>query len=99
MTTAPAAKPATAKDNLLGICNALGNDFGFNPLWLRLALGAAFVVQPLGVVISYLALGAIVLISRLAIPAKRAPATPAITAQPDPVIANEPEQPELAKAA
>ena len=54
MTTAPAAKPAAAKDNLLGICNALGNDFGFNPLWLRLALGAAFVVQPLGVVISYL---------------------------------------------
>ena len=34
--TKPLAAP---KDNLLGICNALGSDFGFNPLWLRLALG------------------------------------------------------------
>ncbi len=32
--TAPAHKP----DNLLGICHALGETFGFNPLFLRLAL-------------------------------------------------------------
>ena len=59
------------KDNLLGICNALGEDFGFNPLWLRLALGFAFVIQPVAVVVSYLALGLVVLISRIAFPNRR----------------------------
>lgn len=63
---------STPKDNLLGICNALGEDFGFNPLWLRLALGAAFVIQPIGVVVGYLALGLVVLVSRLAFPNVRA---------------------------
>jgi phage shock protein PspC (stress-responsive transcriptional regulator) len=63
------AQPLTAsKDNLLGICNAVGEDFGFNPLWLRLALGAVFVVQPVGVVVAYLALGLVVLASRLLVP-------------------------------
>ncbi|MDB5694146.1 MAG: hypothetical protein JWO81_3209, partial [Alphaproteobacteria bacterium] len=23
-------------DNILGICQAVGDDFGFNPLWLRI---------------------------------------------------------------
>lgn len=67
---------ASPKDNLLGICNALGEDFGFNPLWLRLALGAAFVLQPVGVVTSYLALGLLVLVSRLAFPNPRTPRQP-----------------------
>jgi phage shock protein PspC (stress-responsive transcriptional regulator) len=70
MTTQTTAL-ATPKDNLLGICNAVGEDFGFNPLWLRLALGAAFVIQPIGVVIAYLALGLVVLVSRLAFPNAR----------------------------
>lgn len=66
-------KPLSApKDNLLGICNALGEDFGFNPLWLRLALGAIFVIQPIGVVVTYLALGLVVLVSRLAFPSRGA---------------------------
>lgn len=80
MTT---AKPlSTSKDNLLGICHALGEDFGFNPLWLRLALGAAFVVQPVGVVIAYLALGLAVLASRLAFPSRRAAAPVPAAGQP-----------------
>jgi phage shock protein PspC (stress-responsive transcriptional regulator) len=72
------SKPlSTPKDNLLGICNALGEDFSFNPLWLRLALGAAFVIQPLGVVVAYLALGLVVLVSRLAFPnARTSPQAP-----------------------
>ncbi len=65
------SKPlASPKDNLLGICNAVGEDFGFNPLWLRLALGFAFVLQPVGVVVAYLALGLVVLVSRLAFPTR-----------------------------
>ncbi len=71
--TTETQKLAAPKDNLLGICNALGEDFGFNPLWLRLALGCAFVIQPVGVIVGYLALGLVVLVSRLAFPnAKKA---------------------------
>ena len=93
---------AAPKDNLLGICNALGEDFGFNPLWLRLALGAAFVIQPIGVVATYLALGLAVLVSRLAFPKAKvrgiAPAEDNSVAHNDPVVADYGE-PEYAKAA
>lgn len=93
---------SSSKDNLLGICHAVGEDFGFNPLWLRLALGAAFVVQPVGVVIGYLALGLAVLVSRLAFPGSRAKPSVSIARQPEgsaAIVANEPEQQVLAQAA
>ncbi|WP_144037151.1 PspC domain-containing protein [Sphingomonas sp. TZW2008] len=89
--TSQTTKLAAPKDNLLGICNALGEDFGFNPLWLRLALGCAFVIQPINVVIGYLALGLIVLVSRLAFPEARTSTLPerargeALPASTDPV--------------
>lgn len=35
--TTPTA-PAASHDNLLGICHAIGETFGFNPIFLRLAL-------------------------------------------------------------
>lgn len=105
------AKPLTnPKDNLLGICNALGEDFGFNPLWLRLALGAAFVIQPVGVVVTYLALGLVVLVSRIAFPNARlkktrqdvsASGAPTLAPADAPaaVPANEPQGPAFAQAA
>ncbi len=68
---------AAPKDNLTGICHALGEDFGFNPLWIRLALAAAFVLQPVGVIATYLALGGLVLISRLVFPDAR-PVAPVV---------------------
>ena len=56
----PSAKP----DNLFGVCAALGEDFGFNPLWLRIALGAGVLWNPLAVLGVYVALGALVLATR-----------------------------------
>lgn len=105
MTTAQPL--STPKDNLLGICNALGEDFGFNPLWLRLSLGAAFVIQPVGVVIAYLALGLVVLVSRIAFPSRRATAALPVVRSSAPRetdasgtgVANEPEEEALAQAA
>ena len=92
-------KPLSApKDNLLGICNALGEDFGFNPLWLRLALGAIFVIQPIGVVVTYLALGLVVLVSRIAFPSRR-PTTVQHPGKRLPMAGNEPEELVFAKAA
>ncbi len=93
---------AKSKDNLIGICNAVAEDFGFNPLWLRLALGAAFIVQPVGVIIGYLGLGLAVLVSRLAFPNKRTKQAIVVTdaaVDPEAVPANEAAQPVLARAA
>lgn len=47
-------------DTILGVCEAIGQDFGFNPNWLRLAFCAPIYWNP-GLVLSvYLGLGLIV---------------------------------------
>ncbi len=35
-------------DTILGVCEALGQDFGFNPTWLRLAFIAPIFFAPVG---------------------------------------------------
>jgi phage shock protein C len=52
-------------DTLLGICQGIGDDFGFNPLWLRILFAAGLIWNPVYDISAYLALGAIVLVSRL----------------------------------
>jgi phage shock protein C len=78
---------------IFGVCEAIGEDFGFNPTFLRVPLAASVVASPIWAVGTYFALGAIVLASRLIFPAANAAKTPAS----EPVPAN--EQGELAKAA
>lgn len=51
-------------DTILGVCEAIGQDFGFNPLWLRLAFIAPLFFAPMATVMSYLGLGAIVAATR-----------------------------------
>lgn len=55
-------------DTLLGVCEAIGQDFGFNPIWLRLAFIAPLFVAPLATVAVYLGLGAVVAASRYFFP-------------------------------
>lgn len=55
------------KDNLLGICHAIGEDFGFNPIFLRIPLAAMIIVNAKWTLIAYAAMGVIVLASRLLI--------------------------------
>ena len=55
-------------DTILGVCEAIGEDFGFNPLWLRLAFIAPLFLQPMLTIGMYLALGAVVAASRYAFP-------------------------------
>ncbi len=57
-------------DTLLGICQAVGEDFGFNPNWLRIAFGAVLVFAPVAVIGSYLGLGLVVAASRWIAPAR-----------------------------
>lgn len=55
-------------DTFLGVCEAIGEDFGFNPLFLRLAFGVSVLWNPAAVLVAYLGLAIIVLASRLLFP-------------------------------
>ena len=55
-------------DTILGVCEAIGQDFGFNPNWLRLAFCAPIYWNPALVIGVYLALGVLVAATRYAFP-------------------------------
>ena len=68
---------------LLGVCEAIGEDFGFNANYLRVPLGAVVVFNIWAAVGAYLALGLVVLASRLLFPTRKAePAVSAVKAEP-----------------
>ena len=75
-----------ARDHtLFGVCEALGEDLGFNPLFLRIPFAALLLWNPVAVIGTYLALGVIVLGTRWAFPNPRpaaAEARPAVAAEP-----------------
>ena len=66
---------------IFGVCEALGEDFGINPLWLRVPFAASVLISPIYSVAAYCALGLVVLATRLIFPARRrlvaAPVAPA----------------------
>jgi phage shock protein C len=51
-------------DTVLGVCEAIGQDFGFHPNWLRLTLASLFYFAPVAVIGTYLALGLAVALTR-----------------------------------
>jgi phage shock protein PspC (stress-responsive transcriptional regulator) len=58
-------------DTLLGVCHALGEDLGFNPNILRVALAVPLVWMPVPMFAAYVAMGLLVLASRLLFPNPR----------------------------
>ncbi|MEP7129628.1 MAG: PspC domain-containing protein [Sphingomicrobium sp.] len=82
---------------ILGVCEGIGEDFGFNPVFLRVPLAAMVIVNPLWAFAAYFALGAVVLASRVLFPDRKAAAEPQAAMKPAASAAN--EQNELAKAA
>ena len=78
---------------ILGVCEGLGEDFGFNPVFLRIPLAASVIWNPLIAIGTYFALGLVVLVSRLVFP--QAKASTAADAAPEIVH----EEQELRKAA
>ncbi len=64
---------------ILGVCEAIGEDFGFNPTFLRVILAAMVLYSPVIAIGSYFALGAVVLVSRLVFPNAK-PATQPVAA-------------------
>ena len=90
-----------ARDHtILGICEALGEDFGFNPVFLRVPLAVCLLLNPWAVVAAYAGLGVLVAFTRLVAPNPRKPV--AAQADPAPVAAAQAEsraEPEMALAA
>src|SRR5437763_14323518 len=71
--------PLTREDTLFGVCEALGEDFRFNPLLLRVAFGAGLFLNPMLAIGGYAAAGVVVLVSRLISPNPRRPKAPVVT--------------------
>ena len=67
-------------ETILGVCAGLGEDFGFNPVWLRIVLAVGLLWNPSVVVAAYFGLGVLVLFSRLVCPNPRS-AVPAPAAE------------------
>lgn len=90
-----------ARDHtLLGICEALGEDFGFNPVFLRIALSLALFFSPVGAIAVYAGLGLLVAFTRFVAPNPKpaAPAEPEV-AQCIGAVAETCDAPEMALAA
>jgi phage shock protein PspC (stress-responsive transcriptional regulator) len=57
---------------ILGVCEAVGEDFGFNPVLLRIPFAVGVLWSPTLTLAIYFALGAAVLASRLLFPRSKA---------------------------
>jgi phage shock protein PspC (stress-responsive transcriptional regulator) len=79
---------------ILGVCEAIGEDFGFNPTFLRIPFAASVLYSPMWAIGTYLALGLVVLASRLIFPR---PKSPEPEKKSETIVAN--EQREFARAA
>lgn len=99
MTASTTDTAPNAPQNLFGICARVGEDFGFNPLWLRLAFAGSLILNPVAVIGAYFALGAVVLTSRLLFPNRKSPAAApvALVAEGQPKVVE--PRPELPLAA
>ena len=58
-------------DTFFGVCEALGQDLGFNPNYLRIAFAVAILPAPIAVISVYVALGVLVALSRWLFPVHR----------------------------
>lgn len=86
-------------DTFLGVCEAMGQDFGFNPNWLRLMFAVALLPSPAGALGVYLALGVVVAISRFAFPPHGLTDNVALDAMTTPAADNDETPVDLAAAA
>lgn len=87
-------------DTILGVCEALGQDFGINANWFRVAFCLPVFWNPVAVIAAYFGVGAVVAVTRLAFPNRyvdvvegskpatvEAPAAPAEEREPELVAA------------
>ena len=58
-------------DTFLGVCEGLGEEFGFNPNWARVSLAVMLFFHPVAVIVGYLATGVVLAAARWFLPAAR----------------------------
>lgn len=85
-------------DTILGVCQGIGDDFGFSPMLLRVPFAVCLLLNPYLVVGTYMGLGALVLVSRLIYPNRRR-GTAAAVAEPVEAAAQTPAREALPIAA
>ena len=71
----------TREDTLLGVCAALGEDFGFNPLWPRMIFAVLLLWNPVLVLSTYFGLFALIVVARLVFPNARGSEQPQAEAE------------------
>jgi phage shock protein PspC (stress-responsive transcriptional regulator) len=70
-------------DTMLGVCEALGQDFGFNANYLRIALASLVLWDLYAAIGIYLGLGVVVAVSRWIAPAPLPATEPKLAADPE----------------
>jgi phage shock protein PspC (stress-responsive transcriptional regulator) len=88
---------ALRNDTILGVCEALGRDLGFSPMFLRVPLATGIIFAPVAMAGIYLALGVLVFVSRTFFP-NRVQQVAATRAEPSDRVAHN-EQVEFSRAA
>ena len=83
-------------DTILGVCEAIGQDLGINPLFPRLAFAGLFFFNPLMVIGAYLALGAGVALARWLYPVPTASVAQPVASPVTPAADNEDSERSLA---
>jgi phage shock protein PspC (stress-responsive transcriptional regulator) len=81
----------TRDDTFFGVCQAIGDDFGFSPQWLRIAFALAIFWNPFAAVAAYAGLGALVLATRWLVPNPQVKAEADVARESEPAAANEEE--------
>lgn len=66
-------------DTFFGVCQALGEDLGFNPNYLRIAFALPLLYAPVATLAVYFALAVVILTLRLVVPNPRRAASEAPT--------------------
>ena len=83
----------TRDDTFLGVCEAIGEDFGIHANWLRLGLAVALFFSPAAVIGGYFAAGILVALSRWIAPNPAMPDAQPETAPAEPAEARAEVQP------
>ena len=94
--TTPRTNLFTRPDTVFGVCEAIGEDFGFHANFLRMALGVSVQINPIYTLAAYGGLGVAVIVSRWIMPNRTA--APA-SAEPVPATASNDDPAELQLAA
>jgi len=64
MTTVRTTSYFNRPDTMLGVCQAIGEDMGISPNWIRLAFAVAFFFFPWQAALAYVGLGALAALLR-----------------------------------